>query len=283
MSDSFVNLDQINPADPAQVRQAVRQHYGQIAAVGMGCCGPTGNCCSPAAPSAAEGDLNSSSFYSTDTLSELPQEITAMSLGCGDPITLAALQPGQVVLDLGSGAGLDCFLAARQVGPAGRVIGVDMTPAMLEKARQNQQRLGIKNVEFRLGEIEHLPVADNSIDVIISNCVINLSPDKPQVLQEAFRVLRPGGRLAVSDILSQEPLPEALRSQLSAWAGCIGGALDISTFSCLLEEAGFREVAIQPTPLPAEMVAQAEAALGASDASVSVICSARITARKPEK
>lgn len=285
MSDSFINIDQINPADPAEVRQAVRQRYGQIASSGTGCCGPSSSCCSPAVLSAAEGDLNSSSLYPSDALSELPDEITAMSLGCGDPITLAALQPGQVVLDLGSGAGLDCFLAARRVGPNGRVIGVDMTPAMLEKARQNQQRLGIENVEFRLGEIEHLPVADHSVDVIISNCVINLSPDKPQVLREAFRVLRPGGRLAVSDILSQEPLPDALRSQLNAWASCIGGALDIATFSRLLEEAGFREVDIQPTPLPAEMVAPANAALQTANVSAPAptLYSARITARKPEK
>jgi SAM-dependent methyltransferase len=169
-----------------------------------------------------------------------------MSLGCGDPITLAALTPGQTVLDLGSGGGIDCFLAAKKVGPAGKVIGVDMTASMIERARANKKQLGAENVEFRLGEIEHLPVADNTVDVIISNCVINLSPDKPQVFREAFRVLKPGGKLAVSDIVTDGPLPEAVKSSLSAWAGCVAGALDVNEYIAGIGAAGFTKVELTP-------------------------------------
>ncbi len=169
-----------------------------------------------------------------------------LGLGCGNPQAIAALQPGETVLDLGSGAGFDCFLAVRQVGPSGLVIGVDMTAEMVTKARQNAEKAGYGNVEFRLGEIEHLPVADASVDVIISNCVINLSPDKFQVFREAFRVLRPGGRLAISDIVTTAPLPEEVRHDLALYAGCIAGAATIMEIEAMLREAGFKQIRIQP-------------------------------------
>ena len=176
----------------------------------------------------------------------LPEEVTGLSMGCGDPITLASLQPGQTVVDLGSGGGIDCFMAAKKVGETGHVIGVDMTPEMLEKARANQAKLGFKNVEFRLGEIEHLPIADNTVNVIISNCVVNLSPDKPQVFREAFRVLRSGGKLALSDIVTDGPLPQEIKDSLSAWAGCVAGALDVKDYIAGLEAAGFTNIELTP-------------------------------------
>jgi ubiquinone/menaquinone biosynthesis C-methylase UbiE len=181
-----------------------------------------------------------------------PEEVQAvpmgadLGLGCGNPQAIAALQPGETVLDLGSGAGFDCFLAVRQVGPTGQVIGVDMTAEMVAKARENAGAAGYANVEFRLGEIERLPVADASVDVIISNCVINLSPDKPQVFREAFRVLRPGGRLAISDIVTTAPLPEEVRNDLALYAGCIAGAATIAELEAMLGESGFDNIRIQP-------------------------------------
>ena len=187
--------------------------------------------------------------------------MTGFSLGCGDPISLAALQPGETVLDLGSGGGLDCFLAARQVGDAGHVIGVDMTPDMLERARTSAARMNIKNVEFREGYLESLPVEDGSVDVVISNCVINLSPDKPMVFSEVFRVLKPGGRVAVSDIVTNGPLPEAVQKDMQAWGACVAGALDMKDYILGLEEAGFTQVQVQPkngngNPIPVPPVAQ---------------------------
>jgi ubiquinone/menaquinone biosynthesis C-methylase UbiE len=181
-----------------------------------------------------------------------PEEVQAvpvgadLGLGCGNPQAIAALQPGETVLDLGSGAGFDCFLAVRQVGPTGQVIGVDMTAEMVAKAREHAGEAGYFNVEFRLGEIEHLPVADASVDVIISNCVINLSPDKPMVFREAFRVLKPGGRLAISDIVTTAPLPEEVRNDLALYAGCIAGAATIAELEAMLRESGFDNIRIQP-------------------------------------
>ncbi len=167
-----------------------------------------------------------------------------LGLGCGNPVALVSLRPGETVLDLGSGAGIDCFLAARKVGPQGKVIGVDMTPEMLAKARKNAADAQVSNVEFRLGEIEHLPVADNSVDAIISNCVINLSPDKPQVFREAFRALRPGGRLMISDIVLDSPLPKELLDSAAAYVGCISGAGLKADYLAMMSAAGFSDVAV---------------------------------------
>lgn len=185
-------------------------------------------------------------MYEAVDLSDLPEDVTGISLGCGDPVTLASLEQGQTVLDLGSGGGIDVFLAAKQVGETGHVIGVDMTAAMIEKARANREKIGASNVEFRLGEIEHLPVADDTVDIVISNCVINLSPDKPQVFREAFRVLQPGGRLAVSDIVTNGPLPEAIKQSMAAWAGCVAGALEVDDYVAAIEDAGFVDVKVEP-------------------------------------
>jgi arsenite methyltransferase len=183
--------------------------------------------------------------YDAPEVAELPEEVTGTSLGCGDPVTLASLEPGQTVLDLGSGGGLDCFIAARQVGESGHVIGVDMTAEMINLARRNREKVGLANVEFRLGEIEHIPAADDSVDVIISNCVVNLSPDKPQVFREAFRTLKPGGLLAVSDLISEGPMPEAFLKNMRAWGACVSGALSEKTYIDAIEAAGFVDVKIE--------------------------------------
>jgi arsenite methyltransferase len=225
------------------VRPGVRQHYGKFAAEfkpesGAGCCSGS-----------SEGNVQvpiTSLIYETDDIETLPIDVTGLSAGCGDPTTLASLQPGETVLDLGSGGGIDCFLAAKKVGESGYVIGVDMTAEMIEKARANKAKLDMENVEFRLGEIENLPVADETVDVIISNCVINLSPDKARVIQEAYRVLKPGGRLAISDIVADGPLPQAIQDNMAAWYGCLAGALDYRDYQLLLEETGFVDVDIKP-------------------------------------
>ncbi len=241
-----MTTETVKTENPADIRSAVRERYGSIAekfqpGEQADCgCGPTdSSCCSPD----SEVQLDSiAHLYEDPNALDFPSEVTDLSLGCGDPVTLASLEEGQTVLDLGSGGGIDCFLAAKKVGPTGKVIGVDMTSAMIERARANKDKLGAENVEFRLGEIEHLPVADGTVDVIISNCVINLSPDKPQVFREAFRSLKPGGRLAVSDIVTDGPLPDAIKNSLSAWAGCIAGALDVNDYIAAIQDAGFSEV-----------------------------------------
>jgi ubiquinone/menaquinone biosynthesis C-methylase UbiE len=179
-----------------------------------------------------------------------------MGLGCGNPIALASLKPGETVLDLGSGGGFDCFLAAKQVGETGLVIGVDMTPDMLSKARMNAEKMGTHNVEFRLGEIEHLPVADNNADIIISNCVINLSPDKIKVYREAFRVLKPGGRLAISDIVATAPLPEEIRKDLALLSACVGGAVTIDDTIEMLDATGFQNIKIKPKDESRKLISQ---------------------------
>lgn len=219
-----------------EVRQAVRQLYSRAAETG--CCGTT--CCSGSAP-----ELSQLMGYSPEEMDAVPEGAN-LGLGCGNPQAIATLQPGEVVLDLGSGAGFDCFLAARQVGGSGHVIGVDMTPEMLAKARNNAKAGGYRTVEFRLGEIEHLPVADNAVDVILSNCVINLSPDKPQVFAEAFRVLKPGGRLAISDVVATAELPDHIRHDLALHAGCIAGASSIAELKSILQEVGFGYIHITP-------------------------------------
>ena len=253
----------MKPIDDQAIRAAVRDHYASVVkgaskeqrpseSGGGGCCAPT--CCGETTPSAKEEeccspsccDGNSASVqigYSAEELANVP-EGADLGLGCGNPQAIASLEPGEIVLDLGAGAGFDAFLAARQVGPSGWVIGVDMTPAMLEKARQNATKAGLGNVEFRLGEIEHLPVADASVDVIISNCVINLSPDKSAVFDEAFRVLKPGGRLAISDVVALKPLPDTLAKSVAAYACCISGAPEIKSLEVMLGSSGFSDIRI---------------------------------------
>lgn len=255
------------------IRAAVRARYGQIAAgftpgTASGCCGAPDD-----APAIA-------ALYESPDVATLPADVTGLALGCGDPVALARLEPGQTVLDLGSGGGIDCFLAAGRVGPTGHVIGVDMTPQMLEKARAAAARLGAANVEFRLGEIEHLPVADASVDVILSNCVINLSPDKPAVFREAFRALKPGGRLSVSDILADRPLPDALRAQMDAWASCVSGAIPVADYVAALEAAGFVDVGVERKTLDETPQPELAECCGGEGAALPVF-SARVTARKP--
>lgn len=265
---------------PQQIHEAVRERYGRIAesfsptVAASDCCSPSssgGSCCGD-----SSDGCGNSSLYEAD-LSNLPTDVTGLSLGCGDPITLAGLQPGQTVLDLGSGGGIDCFLAARQVGDTGRVIGVDMTPAMLAKAERNKAKVGLTNVEFRQGQIEALPVEDNTIDVIISNCVINLSPDKPAVFREAFRVLRPGGRLAVSDMVVQGRLSPEQRANMSDWAACLTGAEAIEDYVAAIRAAGFIDISVRDKDAPDFELANT-LTLPVSDPR---IFSARVTAVKP--
>ncbi len=224
-----------------EVRRAVRQQYGQSAENNS--CGCSPSCCG-ASPTEADA-LSKAVGYSVDETGAVPEGAN-LGLGCGNPQAIAALKAGETVLDLGSGAGFDCFLAARQVGDHGRVIGVDMTPAMVSKARENAEKGSYRNVEFRLGEIENLPVADGIVDVIISNCVINLSPDKPRVFAEAFRVLKPGGRLAISDVVAFAEMPAELRQDMALLTGCMAGASLISEVEEMLINAGFRQIRIVP-------------------------------------
>ena len=218
------------------VRAAVREQYGDIAkSSGGGGCAPS--CCGPGAQaSLALG-------YDQQDLDAVPEGAN-MGLGCGNPQAIAALKPGEVVLDLGSGGGFDCFLAAKQVGETGRVIGVDMTAEMVSKARKNAVTMGLDNVEFRLGEIEHLPLPDNTVDVIMSNCVINLSPDKPAVFRDAYRVLKPGGRLAISDVVATAEFPPEIRDSVQALTGCLAGASPVTNVEQYLRDAGFETIRI---------------------------------------
>src|SRR5262245_13347437 len=219
------------------IKQAVREKYAQVARrVGSSCCGESG-CADPI----------TSNLYAGHETGELPEAAVLASLGCGNPTALAELKPGETVLDLGSGGGIDVLLSARRVGPKGTAYGLDMTDEMLALARENQKKAGARNVEFLKGEIEHIPLPDNSVDVIISNCVINLSSDKDQVLRESFRVLKPGGRFAVSDVVTRGAVPEALRRDILLWVGCIAGALEETQYRAKLAAAGFEAIAIEPT------------------------------------
>ena len=226
-----------------EIKDAVKEKYGQaalrVSTGGSSCCGasPASNCCDPI----------TSNLYDANQTSELPGNAVKASLGCGNPTALANLHPGETVLDLGSGGGIDVLLSARRVGPSGKAYGLDMTDEMLALARENQIKSGIDNVEFLKGEIENIPLPDNSVDVIISNCVINLSGDKNRVLAEAFRVLRPGGRFAVSDVVVRGEVPAAIRRSVELWIGCVAGALEESEYRAKLSGAGFEQVEVEPT------------------------------------
>jgi arsenite methyltransferase len=260
----------------SNVHQAVREHYKERITSSSACCGNPDN-------------GGGSEMYPESLLSTLPDGERPVSYGCGDPVTLAELKPGQTVLDLGSGAGLDCLFAAKKVGPGGHVIGVDMTPEMVERASATASKLGMENVEFRLGMLEELPVESSSVDVVISNCVINLAPNKTKVFDEIFRVLKPGGRLAVSDIVTDGPLPQSIKDSLSAWAGCIAGALDVKDYREMMERASLTKVTLTPAHFDEAAVEEAmsQVGLGAIASGWSkediarTVFSARITAWKP--
>lgn len=232
-----------------QIRNAVREHYSQIAEKnrpGNTCCGPSsiaGSCCSDKPVSFEE--ISMKIGYSASDFPQVPEGAN-MGLGCGNPRAIASLREGETVLDLGSGGGFDAFLAASQVGKSGKVIGVDMTPSMISLARENAEKGNFLQVEFRLGEIEHLPVADSSVDVIISNCVINLSPEKQQVFNEAWRVLKPGGRLAISDVVAITEIPEHVLDDMELYSACVSGASTVTVLKEMLEKAGFGDIRIQP-------------------------------------
>jgi SAM-dependent methyltransferase len=246
--------------------RTVRNHYAKIATGGGGC---APSCCAPATTGSSEV-----LGYRAEDHVGVPDGAD-LGLGCGNPTAIASLRPGETVLDLGAGGGFDCFIAAHRVGPGGRVIGVDMTPEMVTRARANARKVSSSNVEFRLGEIEHLPVADASIDVVLSNCVINLSPDKPAVYAEAFRALRPGGRLAISDVVAIAPIPDALRADPDALTGCIAGAATIEELRAVLTAAGFVDIGIEVAQRSADIVGTWSPGIE------QFVGSAVITARKP--
>jgi SAM-dependent methyltransferase len=223
-----------------EIRKEVRERYADVAKTGGGCCAPDTSCCGSGSTA---DEIGKAIGYSDSELGTVPDGAN-LGLGCGNPTALASLQEGETVLDLGSGAGFDAFLASEKVGEGGRVIGVDMTPEMIDRARANAGKGPYGNVEFRLGEIEKLPVGDSSVDAVISNCVVNLSPDKPKVFGEAFRVLKPGGRLMVSDIVLERELPEFIKSSMEAWAGCIAGAALKEEYLAAVRGAGFEEVEV---------------------------------------
>jgi SAM-dependent methyltransferase len=264
-----------NVVETAEIKEMVRARYGGIAA------GAASSCCA----SAAGGERAVPAFddkaremgYSAEELAAVPEGAN-LGLGCGNPQAIAAMKPGEVVIDLGSGAGFDCLLAARQVGATGHVIGVDMTHEMLKKARDNAARVGAANVEFRLGELEHLPVADNTADVILSNCVINLVPDKAQVFREAFRVLKPGGRLAISDVVNTTLLPADLAADRALVCGCVAGAAPALEIEAWLQAAGFRDVHVAVKPESRDLVASWAPGRGIEN----YVASAIIEARKPD-
>ena len=280
--------------DKEKVRQAVRKNYGNIAksvsmVSGIGtapsCCGTSENstptdaqepCCGSS--NISQDRLNALMGYTRQDLTSVPEGAN-MGLGCGNPVALASLKLGETVVDLGAGGGFDCFLAAKQVGENGKVIGVDMTPDMLTTARMNAEKMDAKNVEFRLGEIEHLPVADNSVDIIMSNCVINLSPDKLRVYRDAFRVLKPGGRLAIADIVATAPLPENIQKDMALVSACIGGAATINDTKEMLEEAGFVNIKVQAKDKSRELIQAWDPRK--SDSAADYVVSAYIEAVKP--
>jgi len=281
--------------DKEEIRQAVRERYGQVARSGrngeiMGlessCCGrqpgaaagtdSAASCCG--SPEISSQQLSTLMGYSKEDLGSVPEGAN-MGLGCGNPVALASLKSGETVVDLGSGGGFDCFLAARQVGDTGKVIGIDMTSDMVSKARKNAEKVGTNTVEFRLGEIEHLPVADNSADIIMSNCVINLSPDKQKVYGDAFRVLKPGGRLAISDVVATAPLPDDIQQDLALLSACVGGAATIEDTVKMLEKAGYVEIEVKSKEESRKLIS--EWAQGKKKNAGDYVVSAYIKAVKP--
>src|SRR5512136_2316230 len=237
-----------------KVKRIVRNRYAKVAKTNSSCCASTASCCSLP----TETQVSKMIGYSDNEMKSVPEGAN-LGLGCGNPTALASLKEGETVLDLGSGAGFDCFLAAKKVGKKGKVIGVDMTPEMIDKARENARRGGYANVEFRLGEIENLPAADNSVDAVISNCVINLAPDKKRVFSEAHRVLKPGGRLMISDLVLLKELPQAIKSSVEAYVGCISGAMLRDGYLEAMREAGLTDVkVVQQTSFPVELIANDE-------------------------
>lgn len=276
----------------SRLRQFIQQKYGQAATRVQNQPAPAAGCCPPASPVGAVDPITRD-LYADDQKASLPAAAVSASLGCGNPTALAELHPGETVLDLGSGGGIDVLLSARRVGPTGKAYGLDMTPEMLALARENQSKAGVTNAEFLRGTIEDIPLPDESVDVVISNCVINLSTDKAAVLREAFRVLKPGGRFAVSDVVLARALPAAARRSLRLWTGCVSGALVADDYRRLLQQAGFTDIELQPTRVYGENDI-AELLTGGSCCGVSapvhgidpkayagVVSSAFVRARKP--
>jgi SAM-dependent methyltransferase len=287
-----------------EIKEEVRHAYGQAASrfvetqARASCCEPAAktSCCDPVEAEEVEA-ISAARLYSEGELTDLPESVTGASMGCGNPTAIASLKPGDVVLDLGSGGGIDCFLAAKQVGPTGKVIGLDMTPEMIQLARRNAKKVGATNVDFRYGEMEEMPLSDASVDAIISNCVINLSLDKDAVFAEAFRVLKPGGRVSVSDIVTNGELPEAVRGGVMAWAGCVAGALDEEDYLDKMRAAGLTDVAVTQrvyinpdgfldTPHVQEVLNKMDPPVSAEWLQSQLdhkIASVTVTARKPEE
>ena len=273
--------------DAADQRRAVRERYARIAReseTDAGSCSDDGGCCAGGSDGSGGAGTGTDTDERARQLGYSGNDVDAageanLGLGCGNPKALAAMEDGETALDLGSGAGFDCFLAAREVGEGGRVVGVDMTPEMVERARENASGSEFGNVEFRLGEIEHLPVADGSVDVVISNCVINLSPDKPQVFREAYRVLRPGGRLAVSDVVLTAEIPVELRADPESVASCVAGASTVDALETMLDDAGFEGVDVEPRDDSDRFIREWDDERDLSE----FIVSASITGRKPDE
>ncbi len=270
------NASQQEQAD--EIRQSVRESYAEVAQASNsgGSCGTQASCCGVSDDSAINTLVSTRLGYSEDDLENVP-EGADMGLGCGNPRAIASIKVGETVLDLGSGGGFDCFLAAAEAGESGRIIGIDMTPTMISKARSNAAKGQYHHVEFRLGEIEHMPVANNTVDVIISNCVINLSPDKHQVFSEAFRVLKPGGRLAISDIVASTELPEDMRNDLALYSGCMAGASAVAALRCMLQDNGFEQINIAPKDDSRDFIKDWAPGRGVED----YVLSATIEAIKP--
>lgn len=273
-----IDQSTLNQQQADEIRQNVRESYTEVAEASNtgGCCGEQSSCCGVSDDAAINTLVSTRLGYSEGDLESVP-EGADMGLGCGNPRAIASIKNGETVLDLGSGGGFDCFLAAAETGESGHVIGIDMTPTMISKARGNAVKGQYDHVEFRLGEIEHMPLANDMVDVIISNCVINLSPDKSQVFSEAFRVLKPGGRLAISDVVASTELPDEIREDLALYSGCMAGASQVSELQTILESHGFENICIEPKDESKEFIKDWAPGRGVED----YVISATIEAVKP--